>query len=390
MKISTPLPIPNDAASQHSQQLQQKISHEIQKNAGFIPFSRFMEMALYEPALGYYVAGKDKIGTQGDFVTAPDISPLFSQCMANQCIEVLNGFDEGSILEFGAGNGTMAAAMLLHLEQHDALPKNYLILDVSPHLQTIQQETIQSIAPHLLSKVQWIKQLPAHFRGIVLANEVLDAMPVTLFEKTADTYSELGVTLDENNCLIQDRRLANSSLQASLDQLCIKTDAPVYTSEFNPHIYPWLNSLTQMLDSGVILLIDYGYTRSEYYHADRTIGTLICHYQQLVHDNYLWFPGLQDITANVDFTSVAEAADDLGLAVYGYTPQASFLIANQLDSLLMSALENQPGAQYALSQQVRTLTLPSEMGERFKVIGLTKNWKQPLQGFELNNQLHKL
>ncbi|CAA6805944.1 MAG: COG1565: Uncharacterized conserved protein [uncultured Thiotrichaceae bacterium] len=390
MKISTPLPMPNDEAIQHSQYLQEKIINEIADHEGYIPFSRFMEMALYEPELGYYVAGKNKIGSQGDFVTAPDISPLFSQCMANQCIEVLNELLDGSILEFGAGNGNMAANILLHLEQNTSLPHTYLILDISPHLQAVQRETIERLAPHLLEKVHWITELPSHFNGIVLANEILDAMPVTLFEKTKDAYWTLGVSLDDNQQLTTQKRLASKDLRASLEQLKINTDSSSYISEHNPHIRPWLNSLYQMMDCGVVLLIDYGYTRSEYYHADRTMGTLICHYQQLVHDDYLWFPGLQDITANVDFTAVAEAADNAGLNVYGYTPQASFLIANHLETLLMQALENKADEQYALSQQTRTLTLPSEMGERFKIIGLTKQWDKSLQGFQLNNQLHKL
>lgn len=390
MKISTPLPAPSDYAIEHSQQLLLRIKDEINQHDGAIPFSRYMEMALYEPELGYYVAGKDKIGATGDFVTAPDISPLFSQCMAEQCMEVISQVPQASILEFGAGNGTMAANILLHLERNKALPEHYLILDLSPHLQTVQRETIQGMAPHLLDKVRWISELPEHFSGVVLANEILDAMPVILFEKNADGFSEIAITLDDRQQLKTQNIPVSDELHTTFNALGIDSDAPRYLSEINPHIRPWLNSLYEMLDSGVVLLIDYGYPRSEYYHADRTLGTLICHYQQLVHDDYLWFPGLQDITANVDFTAVAESADDSGFEVYGYTSQASFLIANHLEKLLMRALEEKTEQQYALSQQIRTLTLPSEMGERFKVIGLSKQWAYPLQGFELNNQLHKL
>jgi len=417
MKHAQSLPEPSKDALEHSDKLISKIRGEIETNGGSISFKRYMEMALYEPGLGYYVAGTHKIGEQGDFTTAPQISPLFSQCIANQCAEVLHTISSkkalaqhkfqnrfyttktnchskvgGCILEFGAGSGIMATEILLELERQNSLPETYYILDLSPDLQQRQKQTIESSASHLLHKVIWLTQLPKNFSGIVLANEVLDAMPVDVFTQHEDSVYEHHVIWQDEKLLeqLKPANQTNPDLHHDVLRLGIPKDATPYTSEINPHIKPWLKTLTECIDKGVILLIDYGYPRKEYYLAERNKGTLICHYQHLVNEVPLHYPGLQDITASVDFTAIAEAADSCDIDVAGFTSQACFLANTGLEDYFKQALENKPNDQYALAQQIRTLTLPAEMGERFKCMGLTKNYPHQLCGFKEFDQRYRL
>ena len=402
MKITQSLPLPSAEALQHSEILQQTIQNEICQQ-GSITFRRYMEMALYEPGLGYYVAGKRKLGKNGDFITAPEVSPLFSQCIGNQCIQVLDQLKNADILEFGAGNGTMAVDILLHLEAKNCLPAHYYILDLSPELKAIQKATFETLAPHLIPHVTWLSALPEPpFTGVILANEVLDAMPVELFHITQGVIYQQQVTL-ANSSANTIFKLTDTSPALHSDFEQVVQTLPVYhqkdsnssvyssyRSEFNPNIPAWIQQLERTLKKGIILLLDYGYTRQEYYHPERNEGTLICHYQHLVHSDFFWHPGLQDITANVDFTHVAEAADNSGLKVSGFTSQAAFLTGCGLEDLFIDALSKQPDKQYLLAQQVRTLSLPSEMGERFKVIALSKQIDDALIGFSLIDDKHKL
>lgn len=412
MKHTQSLPEPSADALEHSDKLIRKIHAEIQSSGGSIRFKRYMEMALYEPGLGYYVAGTHKIGEKGDFTTAPQISPLFSHCIANQCAEVLTTLNAkkpvkvgGCILEFGAGSGIMATEILLELERQNNLPESYYILDLSPDLQQRQKQTIASSAPHLLAKVKWLTELPNNFSGIILANEVLDAMPVDIFTQLEDDIYEHHVIWQDkeqdesqnealnsglNNKLIEQLKPANNRLKTQVQKLKISEQDTPYTSEVNTHIEPWLNTINDCFDSGLILLIDYGYPRSEYYLGERNKGTLICHYQHLVNEAPLFYPSLQDITASVDFTAVAEAADSCELHVAGFTSQACFLANSGLEEHFQKALTEAPSNQYALAQQIRTLTLPSEMGERFKCMGLTKNYSQALCGFKAFDQRYRL
>lgn len=395
MNVSTTLPSPSPEAIRHSQQLCQLIIKAIQQEKGSISFRQFMEMSLYEPSFGYYVAGQHKLGAQGDFITAPEVSPLFSQCIAQQCAQVLNHSKEiNKLLEFGAGSGIMAAHILLHLESINCLPEHYYILDLSPDLIARQKETIEKLAPHLLTHVIWIKDISSlvDFKGIILANEVLDAMPVELFSLANNEVMQKRVGIIDNQFQWIEQP-ANECLRTQVNNRII---APIenndtqYYSELNPNIDSWIEQLSKILSQGLILLIDYGYTRNEYYHPDRETGTLICHYQHKVHNNPLWYPGLQDITANVDFTHIAEAADDVGLSVSGFTNQATFLINSGLESLFNELLAHNPDQTYALAQQVRTLSLPAEMGDHFKVIALTKHFDTPLIGFKSLDIKHKL
>ena len=388
MRHSTSLPEPSADALSHSERLISVIRDEIQANGGSISFKRYMEMALYQPGLGYYVAGTHKLGAQGDFITAPEISPLYSQCIANQCAEILSKVG-GGVLELGAGSGIMAADILLELEKQNQLPEHYYILDLSPDLIQRQQQTLQMHAPHLLERVEWLSSLPTEFNGVIIANEVLDAMPVSVFTQHEDNIYEHYV-INENNKLLEQLKPANKKLKQQVLSLKIPEDATPYTSELNPNIEAWLKILSDSLKAGVILLVDYGYPRSEYYLPERNKGTLICHYQHLVNESPLYYPGLQDITASVDFTAVAEAADTAELSVAGFTSQAGFLANAGLEKYFMQALDTNPDDQYKLAQQVRTLSLPSEMGERFKFIALSKFYDAELMGFSALDQRYRL
>jgi SAM-dependent MidA family methyltransferase len=394
MNHSQSLPEPSPDALVHSEKLITRICEEITAHDGSIPFRRYMEMALYEPALGYYVAGTHKIGAQGDFVTAPEISPLFSQCIAQQCQEVLQTLQHDSvsnagILELGAGSGKMATEILLSLESQGCLPEHYYILDLSPDLKQRQKETLENNAPHLLHRVKWLSQLPEKFAGIIMGNEVLDAMPVDVFTQLKDKVFEHYVIWQDHK-LVEQLQPASEVLTKTVQALTIPLDATPYTSEINPNLEAWFKALANCLDKGVVLLADYGYTKKEYYLTDRNKGTLICHYQHLVNEAPLLYSGLQDITANVDFTAVAESADLAGFDVSGFTSQATFLTNAGLENHFMQALDKNPDDQYKLAQQVRTLSLPSEMGERFKFIALSKNYNQSLIGFNENDQRYRL
>ena len=393
---SQSLPEPTAEALQHSQKLIARMREEINKNKGSITFRRYMEMALYEPALGYYVAGMHKIGERGDFITAPEVSPLFSQCIAQQCKEVLQKITErveykerGTILELGAGTGIMASTILLALEAEASLPEHYYILDLSPDLKQRQKETLEKYAPHLQHRVTWLSQLPKAFTGIILGNEVLDAMPVDVFTQQKNTVFEHHVIWEDGR-LCEQLQIAENDLRDKILALNIPHAATPYTSEINPNLSAWFKAISNSLQAGVILLADYGYPRKEYYFEERNKGTLICHFQHLVNESPLHYSGLQDITASVDFTAVAEAADNAGLEVMGFTSQVNFLTNSGLEALFMEALDKNPDTQYQLAQQVRTLSLPAEMGERFKFIALGKNYKKALKGFSSLDQRVRL
>ncbi len=378
------LPPPPPEALAHSQRLQALIIDEIAANGGHIGFDRFMEMALYAPGLGYYSAGSHKFGEAGDFITAPELSALFSQCLANQCAEVLARIG-GDILEFGAGSGVMAADILAELERLESLPEHYFILELSADLRQRQQQTINDKVPQLASRVQWLDALPQlGFCGVVLANEVLDAMPIHRFRIHEDEPHELHVVWDGKEFLLQDGP-PDAELYGRLKQL--QTEFALndgYVSEINLRAEEWVRSLGDFLKQGVALLIDYGFPRHEFYHAQRSEGTLMCHYRHRAHSDALLWVGLQDITTHVDFTSVGEAALAAGLEVRGYTNQAAFLIANGLTELLTQA-EGDMKQQLSLSAQVKRLTMPGEMGELFKVMALGRGWEGGLRGFSLRD-----
>ena len=377
--------------SAHSDRLSAHIRAAIAEAGGWISFARYMEMALYEPGLGYYSAGARKFGQGGDFVTAPEVAPLFSRCMASQCAEVLAG-QQGDVLELGAGSGAMAAAMLAELDSLDALPSRYLILDVSADLRERQRATLGAAVPQLLERVEWLDRMPDAFEGVVVANEVLDALPVNRFAWRGGEARALGVAVGADGCEWAEAA-AEPALAAAVDAIrreCGGDWPDGYVSEVNTGLVPWLAAVADSLARGVVLLVDYGLPRREYYSAERNAGTLLCHYRHRFNDDPFARPGLQDITAWVDFTAVAEAAERAGLDVVGYTTQAHFLIGNDLTGRLRDVAGLDPVRRVALTREAMLLTLPGEMGERFKVIALAKGYDAPLRGFAVRDLRHTL
>ena len=386
------LPEPPEAAQAHSQALRERIARAIEAEGGFLGFRRYMHMALYEPGLGYYAGGARKFGAAGDFVTAPEVSPIFSRCLARQCLQVLAAVGGGDILELGAGSGVMAAEVLAELRELDALPQRYLILEVSPELRERQAATLHDQVPDLADRVHWLQDLPAGLRGVVLANEVLDAMPVDCFAVRELGIQERGVGLEDGDLTWRERP-AGERLHGEVQHILRDLPEPLplgYESELNPHVDGWIARLGEALEAGAAFILDYGYPRREYYHMQRARGTLLCHYRHRAHDNPFVWPGLQDITASVDFTAVAEAADRAGLAVSGYTTQAAFLMGSGLDEVYQQLAGDRPGQLAELSQQIKRLTLPSEMGERFHAMALTRDLPMALRGFAVHDHRGRL
>ena len=378
----------------------QRIRAACERAGGWLKFSEYMNIALYEPALGYYSGGLQKFGQKGDFITAPEVSPLFGQCLANQMAEVMANFKADGkgdvrIVEFGAGSGVLAADVLQQLESLQSLPECYCIIELSAELKQRQKRTIGNQAKHLLDRVRWLDQLPEDMSNvIVVANEVLDAMPVECFQMGLDTTNSQSLVVGfENNKLVSKYLPADKLIVEKLTEVQQRSELNLsedYKSEYNPAIGGWLAALESRVESLVILLVDYGYNEKEYYHQDRVDGTLMCYYQHRAHDNIFWWPGLQDITAFVNFTDVAYSADSLGMEISGYTTQAAFLLANGLSELHAEQVTDDVQQQIKLSQQIKTLTLPSEMGDRFKVMVITKNYEEPLKGFSMLDLRNRL
>lgn len=363
------------------------ISREMSQSDAALPFDRYMELSLYAPGLGYYQNAGYKIGAGGDFTTAPEISPYFSRCLARQCAQVLEELGQGSILELGAGSGVMAADILAELETMGCLPEQYAILDLSGYLQQRQQQTLAQRVPHLLERVSWLRHLPeAGFNGVVLGNELLDAMPVHRFRKSDCGLQEQFV-IEQQGVFVSQWRIASTELQVAVEAIEQQygTLEEGYESEINLRLRPWMKLLGQVLQQGVLLLIDYGYPGAAYYHPERHMGTLICHFQHTAHADPLILSGLQDITASVDFSAVASAGMDAGLEFAGYTTQANFLLGCGLDQLLGQLDPEQSDHYVAALQGVKQITLPSEMGERFQAIALTRNLAMPLRGFDFRD-----
>jgi SAM-dependent MidA family methyltransferase len=392
------LPEPDDEAKQRSRLLVQCVKSACDANSGWINFSEFMNITLYQPNLGYYTGGLQKFGAKGDFITAPEVSPLFGQCIALQLADILNNFQAKShqktyVLEFGAGSGLLALDVLQQLESLDALPDKYLIVELSAELKQRQQKTIKDKSIKLFERVKWLDHLPDDLSNVVvIANEVLDAMPVENFKVSKSNVESLMISIEDDNIVSQYVPASGSveKVIAALQQRSEFQFADDYCSEYNPAIHAWLSLLESKSDKMVVLLIDYGYNEKEYYHADRSEGTLMCYYQHRAHSDFSFWPGLQDITAFVNFTDVAYSAVDLGLEVAGYTTQAAFLLSCGLSDLHESQVGDDIQQQVKLSQQIKTLTLPSEMGDRFKVIALTKNYDEPLKGFSMLDLRNRL
>jgi Uncharacterized conserved protein len=383
MSAALPLPPLTAEEAEHSRRLVRRIWEEIDARGGWLSFERFMEMALYEPGLGYYSAGASKLGAGGDFVTAPEVSSLFSRCLATQCSEILQHVSGGAILELGAGSGVMAADLLNELAVQGSLPERYLILEVSADLRERQRALVQERAPAHAARVEWLDRLPEELRGVVLANEVLDALPVQRFRIRGDHVNSLGVTWQLGRLDWSETR-ADAGLEAAVRGIEANTGERLsdgYTSEINMRLAPWIAGIAAALKEGVALFVDYGLPQRQYYRSERREGTLLCHFRHRFHDDPLINVGVQDIGAWVDFTAVAEAATAAGLGVAGFATQAHFLIGNGLEQLLGPADGHELASRVQLARQAMLLTLPGEMGERFKVIGLTRDFERPLRGF---------
>ncbi|MDE2338777.1 MAG: SAM-dependent methyltransferase [Gammaproteobacteria bacterium] len=368
----------------HSEALAAHIAAAVRAGGGWLSFERFMALALYAPGLGYYSAGSIKIGAGGDFVTAPQMSDLFSRCVAAQCAEVLA--DGGEILEFGAGTGRMAAAVLTELDARGCLPQRYAILEVSADLAQRQRRCIGALPATLAERVVWLDRLPERpVQGVILANEVLDALPCRRFVLEAGAPRELGVAL-EGTRLVERAAPADAALTEEWARLSAELPAPLtdgYVSEICLQAGPWVGSAADALQRGMMLLFDYGLPRAHYYHPQRVAGTLRCHYKHRVHDDPYVNLGVQDLTAWVDFTRIAESAVAAGLDVAGFATQAAFLLGTGIERLVAEAGDALEHARRA--GEARRLLLPGEMGEAFKVMALTRQCDAPLPGFALQD-----
>ena len=378
------LPIPSPEAATHSQRLLQTLHGAIAAQQGWISFARYMEIALYSPGLGYYAAGASKFGASGDFTTAPERSCLFGRTLARQISQIL-AETGGALLEVGAGSGKLACDVWLELQKLDTLPDQYYILELSATLQARQRATIAAQAPQLLERALWLDRLPLTFTGVVLGNEVLDAMPAHLVTRSNGVLCERGVALSDEQLVWVDQSMKGGALKEAATAL----DLPEgYLTEINLAAPAFITSLADCMARGVLLFIDYGFPRAEYYHPQRNQGTLMCHYRHHAHGDPFFWPGLQDITAHVDFSAIAASAPELQLL--GYATQANFLINCGITELLAKVSPEDVTQYLPLANQVQYLLSPAEMGELFKVVALGKGLEIPLLGFTRGDQRHRL
>lgn len=379
------LPAPGADARAHSARVVAHIRGEIERAGGCIPFTRYMELALYAPGLGYYVAGARKFGDAGDFVTGPELSPLYGAALARQLAAILDASADRDIVEFGAGSGALAASLLATLGSLDVQVSRYRILEVSPSLREIQRAAIAARMPAMLPRVEWLERMPPQIDGAVVMNEVLDAIPPRLVERRKDAWLERGVTWRDGAFTWQAQPLADSRV-AALARARFPPHGD-YASEVNPAAEALVTTVGRRLASGALVVIDYGFPRGEYYHAQRSGGTLVGHYRHRVHaDPFLW-PGLSDLTSHVDFTAIAAAGERAGLRVAGFATQASFLLGCGILDLLRDVGAPESVEYLRAAAAVQKLLSPAEMGELFKVLMLAKS---DVRALALRDQAHRL
>jgi len=381
--LTLPPLTPDEAA--HTAAVTACIARDIAAAGGWIPFSRYMELALYAPGLGYYSAGTQKFGRSGDFVTAPELTPVFAGCLATQVAEVLDRLGGGEVLEFGAGSGILAAELLESLAARGPLPRRYRILEVSGELRERQRRLLALRVPQFFDRIGWLEALPAApWNGVILANEVVDALPVDRFRVAAGAVLDIGVSVEDGRLVWQEHTARGATLEAlrHIERDLREPLADGFTGELRARDGAWLPGIAASLAQGMVLLVDYGLPRRQFYHPDRSGGTVRCYFRHRQHADPLLHPGLTDITASVDFTALAEAATEAGLTVAGFATQAHFLMSLGLDrELAERAAPLDAAGRAALAQSVATLLLPGEMGERFKVLALTRGIEAPLSGF---------
>jgi SAM-dependent MidA family methyltransferase len=382
----------DEAAAEHSRRMRDHLLDQISAAGGWLSFERFMDLALYAPGAGYYSGGAQKFGLGGDFTTAPEVSALFGACIAVQCEEILRRLTAGSILEIGAGSGRLAADVLARLDSLQTLPERYWILEISAELRDRQREHIARHQPRLLERVQWLDRPPeSSFDGVILANEVLDALPVARFRWHRDAIEELGVaTLDGRFAW------AGRPATAAMAKICRALSLAGggwddgYVSEHCPRMVAWTSAVTRQLRKGAALWFDYGLPRAQYYLPERHDGTLLCHFRHRAHGDPFLMVGLQDITAWVDFTLLAEASREAGFQLAGFTTQAHFLAGTGIDREMQHSAGDDAHQYARLANQARQLMLPGEMGERFKAMAWLRGMQEPLRGFEVKDLRHTL
>ncbi|HEX5314528.1 MAG TPA: SAM-dependent methyltransferase [Gammaproteobacteria bacterium] len=385
--IAADLPEPDVDTLAHSARVAEHIRAAIEAAGGAIPFSEYMRLALYAPGLGYYRAGTEKFGAAGDFVTAPEVSPLFGAVVGRQLAETLAACEGDTVLELGAGSGRLALDVLRTLAAQDRLPARYLILEVSGELAARQRQLLAG-EPALAARVSWLDRLPeTPVRGVIVANEIADALPVERFRFDDGNVVRLGVKVGKAG--FEWAQLpASSELTHRVTKLAECHDWPEpYESECCPELAPWIAALGDSIECGVLLLFDYGFPEREYYHPQRDTGTLVCHYRHRAHEDPFLWPGLCDITAWVDFSSLAMAGRAAGLDVAGYTTQANFLLGGGIGDAVAAAANDVE--RYRIAGEIKRLALPSEMGESFKAIALTKDCPAP-SAFNFRNLFARL
>ena len=379
-----PVPLPDAEAVAHSDRLRERIDAAIAMAGGAMDFADYMALVLYAPGLGYYSAGQTRFGPAGDFTTAPLVSALFSRTLAHEVSRVLSAVGGDTVLEFGAGTGQMALDVLIELDRLGAAPRHYWIVEVSGDLRAAQAQTLAALPAHLRGRVEWLERLPAEpLRGAVLANEVLDALPVRRFLRTGDGVENLAVAIGEDGALRWQPQPADQALRQAVAEIEADLGGRLpadYSTEWCPSLGPWIAALGDVIEAGAALLIDYGYPRREYYHPQRATGTLLCHYRHRAHDDPFFRPGLQDITASVDFTAAARAGIAAGLELLGFATQGNFLAGAGLPGLIEASAADDPQRAAELAQQAKPLLFPDEMGERFKVLGLGRGIEATLPG----------
>lgn len=380
------LPTPDPEAFTHSKNLQHLIVSEIENQQGWISFARYMELALYAPGLGYYSAGTRKLGRAGDFITAPEISSLFGRTLARQAKQIIQ-LTNGNILEIGAGTGKLALDLLSELATVECLPHIYYILEVSGDLRARQQSLLKQNLPQLFNRIVWIDVLPEKFSGLIFGNEVLDAMPVHILAWRDGKVFERGVSLENKKFSWKEQPLRNKNLIEIAQRVGASAN---YISEINLAARGFIATLASILERGVILMIDYGFTAKEYYHPQRNQGTLMCHYRHQVHDDPFYLPGLQDITTHIDFSAIADIGEKNKLTCLGYTNQAQFLINCGITEVLGEVSPEDAANYLPLANQAQKLLSPAEMGELFKVIAMGGDISAPLLGFLNGNKMRSL
>ncbi len=381
------LPTPSADALAHSARVVAHIASSIVAAGGWISFADYMGAALYAPALGYYVSGTRKFGADGDFVTAPELTPLFGEALAAQIADVL-ARTPGDIIELGPGTGRLAADLLAALAKGDVLPARYRLLEVSPELRARQHEHLQRNVPALMSRVEWIDVLPERWRGALIGNEVLDAIAPHVVVRRNSIWHERGVALDGQRLVSVDRPLAHGSLLDAARR-CFPADGD-YASEINPAAQALVSSLARRCEAGALILIDYGFPATEYYHSQRSTGTLMAHYRHRALADVLFLPGLADLTAHVDFSAIAQRGVVAGMTLAGFTSQARFLINCGVLDLLARIGDPSSAAYLRATAAVQTLLSPAEMGELFKVMALTRGIDDVLLGFREGDRSRRL